>query len=125
VSLEEISSSRLGLVLIADKLGEFDPSGSKARVGGDSGETGVGEQGGVLAATRGGTVRVAETVLVLEGGRVGLDPGDEVDLPRRVELLVETVQDIGELEDKLVVVDLDGLVGLGVGEADWEPHRSG
>lgn len=57
--------------------------------------------------------------------RVALYPRDEIDLPPWVELGVHLIQDVGELEDQLVVFDRQRFVGLGVSEADREPHWSG
>ena len=54
----------------------------------------------------------------------GLDPVDEVDLELGVFTLVHLVQNVGKLEDELVVLNLEGLVGSSVGQADGETHRT-
>lgn len=53
---------------------------------------------------------------------VALDPRDEVDLQGRVFALVHFVEDIGDLEDQLVILDFERFVGSGVSEADGETH---
>lgn len=52
-------------------------------------------------------------------------PGDEVDLEGGVDFAVHLVQDIGQLEDKLVILDIQSFIRLGISHADWEAHRPG
>ena len=56
--------------------------------------------------------------------RIALYPGDEVDLKYWVNLAVDLVQDLGQLEHQLMILNIQGLVRCGVGHANWEAHRS-
>ena len=56
--------------------------------------------------------------------RIALYPGDEVDLKYWVNLVVDLIQHVGQLEDQLVILNIQGLVRCGVGHAHWEAHRS-
>lgn len=51
-----------------------------------------------------------------------MDPGDKVHLQLGVLAGVHLVQLVGQLENELVVLNLERLVGAGVGEADGETH---
>jgi hypothetical protein len=53
-----------------------------------------------------------------------LYPGDEVDLKHWVNLGVDLVQDIGQLEHQLVVLNIQGFIRFGVSHANREAHRS-
>jgi hypothetical protein len=52
-----------------------------------------------------------------------LYPGDKVDLKNWVNLAIDLVQDIGQLEHQLMILNIQSLVRRGVGHTYWEPHR--
>lgn len=53
-----------------------------------------------------------------------MDPRDKVHLQLGVLAGVHLVELIGELEDEFMVLDLEGLVGAGILQADRESHRT-
>jgi hypothetical protein len=56
--------------------------------------------------------------------RIALYPGNKVDLKTRVNLAIDLVQDVGQLEYQLVILNFQGLIRFGVSHANWEAHRS-
>ena len=56
--------------------------------------------------------------------RIALYPGDEVDLKYWVNLVVDLIQHVGQLEDQLVILNIQSLVGFRVGHTNREAHRS-
>lgn len=51
-----------------------------------------------------------------------MDPGNKVDLQRRVASLVHLVELVSKLEDEFVVLNLESLVGTRVGQTGGESH---
>jgi hypothetical protein len=55
---------------------------------------------------------------------IALYPGDKVDLKNRVDFALDLVQDIGQLEHQLVILNMQGLIRCSIGHAYWEAHGS-
>lgn len=136
---EQIIRSLFRLAIKSDEVRHCGPS--IGNLGRDGGCRGIGGEGSILAAPRCCAVSISQAALVLicarpsvnmsngmrcgSSRRVALYPGDEVDLEGGVDFAVHLVQDIGQLEDKLVILDIQSFIRLGISHADWEAHRPG
>lgn len=132
MSLEKVAGCQSGFGIIVDESGHFRLCLMNSRVGGGGSDV-CGKRSVVgpswsraIGVTKTSVVLIRPTHLALFPSLhlriITLDPGYESDLKHGVYVGVHLIQNIRKLEDKLVILDIQGLVGLGVGEGYRETH---